>query len=67
MHRLSKSRVMLGLQCPKLLWWAVHEPEAPELAVEGDSVLLQRGRTVGELARKHVPGGVLIDLPYQRI
>jgi hypothetical protein len=29
--RLSKSRVMAGLQCHKLLWWMVHEPAAPEL------------------------------------
>lgn len=28
---LSKSRVMAGLQCHKLLWWMVHEPTAPEL------------------------------------
>jgi len=30
--RLSKSRIMTGLQCHKLLWWMVHEPAAPELA-----------------------------------
>lgn len=29
--RLSKSRVMAGLQCHKRLWWTVHEPSAPEL------------------------------------
>ncbi len=29
--RLSKSRVMAGLQCHKRLWWTVHEPTAPEL------------------------------------
>ena len=28
---LSKSRALAGLQCPKLLWWKVHEPAAPEL------------------------------------
>jgi hypothetical protein len=28
--RLSKSRFVSGLQCPKMLWWRVHEPEAPE-------------------------------------
>jgi len=31
---LSKSRVIAGLQCHKLLWWMVHEPEAPELQAD---------------------------------
>lgn len=30
-HRLSKSRFVAGWQCPKLLWWTVHEPDAKEL------------------------------------
>ena len=29
--RLSKSRFVTGCQCHKLLWWTVHEPDAPEL------------------------------------
>jgi len=62
---LSKSRVLAGLQCHKLLWWTVHEPGAPELepdiATQG---VMDRGTRVGELARSYVPGGVLIDLPY---
>src|ERR1019366_2365135 len=62
---LSKSRYMSGLQCPKLLWWKVHEPDAPELAAdEGLQAILTRGQRVGELARAQVPGGVLIDLPH---
>ena len=62
---LSKSRFTAGWQCPKLLWWKVHEPQAPEL--QPDIVLQDRfdqGRQVGELARARFPGGVLIDLPH---
>jgi len=63
--RLSKSRVMTGLQCHKLLWWMVHEPTAPELELDGRvSAVMDRGSRVGELARTYVPGGLLIDLPY---
>ena len=54
-----------GLQCHKRLWWTVHEPTAPEL--KPDDALQARfddGHLVGEVARTHVPGGVLIDLPY---
>src|SRR5437867_1060382 len=63
--RLSKSRVLAGLQCHKRLWWTVHEPGAPEL--QPDDVLqalFDDGTSVGRVARAHVPGGVLIDLPY---
>jgi hypothetical protein len=62
--RLSKSRYMAGLQCSKRLWWTIHEPNAQELIP--DSVqqgLFDRGHKVGELAREHRPGGVLIDCP----
>ena len=36
-YRLSKSRFTSGLQCHKLLWWTVHEPNAVEL--QPDKVL----------------------------
>jgi predicted RecB family nuclease len=58
---LSKSRFVTGCQCPKLLWWTVHDPLAEEL--QPDKVLLDRfdqGRVVGELARERFPGGVLV-------
>ncbi|HKX05169.1 MAG TPA: DUF2779 domain-containing protein, partial [Methylomirabilota bacterium] len=62
---LSKSRVLAGLQCPKQLWWRVHEPGAPELEVDPLlEAVFARGRRVGEAARAYVPGGVLIDLPH---
>lgn len=63
--RLSKSRFVAGCQCHKLLWWKVHEPDAPEL--QPDKVLqdlFDQGRLVGEAARARYPGGVLIDLPH---
>jgi hypothetical protein len=56
---------MSGLQCHKRLWWTVHEPDAPEL--EPDDALqatFDRGSRVTEVARGYVPGGLLIDLPY---
>ena len=64
-HGLSKSRYTAGLQCHKQLWWRVHEPDAPELVPDaGTQKLFDTGLHVGEVARTHVPGGVLIDLPH---
>ena len=66
MTGLTKSDFVAGCQCPKLLWWKVHDPAALEL--QPDKVLLDRfdqGRLVGELARAHFPGGILIDPSHQ--
>ena len=66
--RLSKSRFVAGVQCSKLLWWRVHEPDAVEL--QPDTVLQDRfdqGQAVGELATTLFPGGVLIDLPHDAV
>ncbi len=66
--RLSKSRFCYGLQCPKQLWWRVHEPDAPELAADPAlQLLFERGHRIGELARERFPGGVLIDGEYWKV
>jgi predicted RecB family nuclease len=56
---------MAGLQCHKRLWWTVREPDAPELKPEDVvQASMDRGTRITEAARAYVPGGVLIDLPY---
>jgi len=67
-RRLSKTRFMAGLQCPRRLWWEVHEPRAPELVPDAATqAIFDRGHRVGALARTYVPGGVLIDLPHYMV
>jgi predicted RecB family nuclease len=65
--RLSKSKYMAGLQCPKRLYLEIH---ARELAGETDpatQAVLDAGTRVGELARGWVPGGVLVDVEHSKI
>lgn len=60
-YRLSKSKILSGLQCHKRLYLEVHHPELAEM----DSAAEQRmaaGTNVGEVAREQFPGGVLVDL-----
>jgi hypothetical protein len=58
-HRLSKSRVVAGAQCAKLLWWRVHESDAPELVPDAlHEALFQAGHRVGAAAQACFPGGV---------
>lgn len=66
MIRLSKSKFLSGLQCPKRLYLEVH---SPELATPPDAwrqALLDRGKRIGELARGRFPGGVLVDCDFRR-
>ena len=66
-YRLSKSRFTAGLQCLKQLWWRVHEPDAPELVPDAQTqAIFDQGTSVGALARTYVPGGTLIDFPYDQ-
>ena len=61
-HKISKSRYLKGLQCQKLLWLAVNEPDAEEL--KPDIMAEHRfavGHKVGALARDRFPGGVLVE------
>jgi len=56
--RISKSKVVSGVQCLKRLYWQVH---APELGAEPDAAteaIMEQGREVGLLARQLFPGGV---------
>jgi predicted RecB family nuclease len=62
---LSKSRFSAGLQCHRQLWWRVHERDATELVPDASlQAVFDQGTLVGEAARRYVPGGTLIDLPY---
>jgi len=50
-YGLSKSRFVAGWQCHRLLWWLVHEPEAPELVPDASlQAIFDRGHAVGEAA-----------------
>jgi hypothetical protein len=56
---------MVGLPCPKRLWWEVHEPDAPELEADpARQFRFDMGHEVGQRAQAYVPGGVLIDVPH---
>ncbi len=67
-YKLSKSKFVVGVQCPNWLWWQVREPDAPELRPDlATQFRFQQGTRVGEVARDHVPDGVLINQPHWAI
>ncbi len=59
---LSKSRFMLGLQCPKALWLNNYRPELKDEVSDSQDAVFQSGTDVGVLARDIFPGGV--EIPF---
>ena len=58
---LSKSKYLTGLQCLKLLWLQVHEPQRiPPIDIT-TQYRFDQGHLVGEMAKKYFPSG--IDVP----
>ena len=63
--RLSKSKYLSGLQCHKRLYLAIHSPELATEPDEHTQAILDMGTTVGELARRRFPGGVLVETDHR--
>jgi len=58
--KLSKSRIISGLQCVKRLHQEVYHPERAEIPDATEQIFAQ-GNQIGDLACKQYPNGVLID------
>ena len=63
---LSKSKYLVGLQCPKRLWLESYRRDLlPPIPAARERVFSQ-GHEVGILARERFPGGILINEdPFQ--
>jgi len=58
--RLSKSKIISGLQCSKRLWLEIHHPAYAEFSAQTEHIFAN-GHRVGEVARGLYPGGVLVE------
>ncbi|MGA8149584.1 MAG: DUF2779 domain-containing protein [Terriglobales bacterium] len=56
--RISKSKFVAGCQCPKRLYWQVHEPELGAEPDAASAAIMEQGQEIGLLARQLFPGGV---------
>ena len=55
---LSKSKYLVGLQCPKHLWILFHEPERIPEVDKSTQYRFDQGKLVGELAKSIYPNGI---------
>ncbi len=61
---LSKSRFQYGLQCLKRLYLESRQREFADPVGPGQQALFDTGHTVGEVARRRIPDGRLIEETY---
>jgi predicted RecB family nuclease len=58
---LSKSKYLAGLQCPRRLWLACHEPDLVDSRPDALPARLDEGAEIGRRARELFADGVLVD------
>jgi len=61
LRKLSKSLLMSGLQCPRLLWFRVNDPLKIAEVSEQQKTIFETGTEVGQLACDLFPGGEKIS------
>ena len=67
-HYLTKSRYLQGLQCPKLLWLSIHEPESISGEIdEATKYKFDVGNKVGEYARTRFTSGTLVKENHRQL
>jgi len=59
---LSKSKYLIGLQCPKYLWRMYHEPEKIPEPTPSQKFRFEQGHLVEEYAWKLFPDGINIEI-----
>ena len=59
--KISKTKYVAGVQCPKRLYLLVRARELAAQPDGSDEAIIGRGREVGLLARQLFPGGVEVD------
>jgi hypothetical protein len=66
---LSKSKYMIGLQCPKLLWHHYNAKEKLPPVDEQTQSAYDQGNEVGLLAQKLFPDGITVkwDAPFPEV
>jgi len=59
---LTKTRFLIGVQCPLRLWYHVHRKDLVPPISKSNRYRMDAGQKVGRLARDLFPGGHEIDM-----
>lgn len=59
--KISKTKFIAGVQCPKRLYLLVHEPHLAAQPDGSENAIIKQGNEIGLLARRLFAGGVVAD------
>lgn len=59
--KISKTKFIAGVQCPKRLFLLVHEPHLAAQPDGSENAIIKQGNEIGLLARRLFAGGVVAD------
>ena len=62
-YRLSKTKYVQGITCPKALWLSIYAPGKQTPPSPGTEYRFKVGIEVGLLAQERFPDGVAIETP----
>jgi len=66
-RKLSKSRYLKGINCPKALWLYAYKPELASDTSENQQFVFDMGHVVGSYAHALFEGGVLIEEDHEQL
>ncbi|MCX6774542.1 MAG: DUF2779 domain-containing protein [DPANN group archaeon] len=64
---ISKTNFLIGLSCPRYLWYVFNAPEKLPPIDEATQALFDQGHEVGEYSKKLYPDGIEIPRDYDSI
>ena len=65
--RLSKSKFVDGVICPRRLYFQIHSPQLAAAGDEATQAMFDQGAEIGILATRAFPGGVRVEEGYEDI
>jgi len=63
-HNISKSQFLVGVQCPKALWFYRNRPDLKAETDDAQQALFDQGNEIGQLAQTYFKGGIEVEGEY---
>lgn len=63
-HNISKSQFLMGVQCPKALWFYRHRRDLKAETDDAQQALFDQGNEIGHLAQTYFKGGTEVENEY---
>lgn len=63
-HNISKSQFLMGVQCPKALWFYRNRRDLKTETDDAQQALFDQGNEMGQLAQTYFKEGIEVEKEY---